>query len=124
MFVGLEDKPGETKTCLIMREVDTKAVLSIMVPNKGREQYVVDRVVALLEEVGCLHGDVVAKSDQESSVRALAEAVGQMKGIKGSGRWIVESSPVGSSQPNGVVERAVQIIEGQLRVIKLALGKR
>ena len=80
--------------------------------------------MAFMEEVGCSHGDVVAKSDQESSIRALVEAVGQMKGIKGSGRWIVEHSPVGSSQSNGIIERAVQSIEGQLRVIKLALEKR
>ena len=124
MFVGPEGAPGETRTCLVMREVDTRVALSMMVPAKGREQYVVDRVVAFLEEVGCLHGDVVAKSDQESSIRALVEAVGQMKGIKGSGRWIVEHSPVGSSQSNGVIERAVQSIEGQLRVIKLALERR
>ena len=37
------------------------------------------------------------------------------------GRWIVEHSPVGSSQSNGVIERAVKSVEGQLRVVKLAL---
>ena len=44
-------------------------------------------------------------------------------GEKGS-RTIVEESPVGSSGSNGVVARAVQSIEGQVRVLKLALESR
>ena len=84
MFVGPEDAAGETKPCLVVRDVDAKVVLSLMVPAKGREQYEVDRVTAFLEEIGCLHGDVVAKSDQESSIGALSEAIGRMKAIEGS----------------------------------------
>jgi hypothetical protein len=39
-------------------------------------------------------------------------------------KTIVEESPVGSKGSNGVAERAVQEIEGQLRVMKLALEDR
>ena len=39
-------------------------------------------------------------------------------------RTIVEESPVGSKGSNGIVERAVQTIEGQIRVMKLALEAR
>jgi hypothetical protein len=69
-----------------------------MVPSKGREKYTADRVSTFLEEVGCLYGDVVAKSDQESSVKSLVEAVEKLKGVTGNGKWIVEHSSVGSSQ--------------------------
>ena len=124
MFVGPEDQPGKCKTCLVIREVETRMSLAIMVPTKGRDAYVADRAVAFLEELGCLSGDVVTKSDQEPSMKALVNQVGMLRASKGTGRWIIEHSPVGESQANGVVERGVQSIEGQLRVIKLALETR
>ena len=92
-----------------------------MVPSKGREQFAVDRAVSFIEEIGFLHQDLIVKSDQESAVRAVVEEVGKARAGLGSGKWIVEHSPVRSSQSNGVVERAVQSVQGQLRVIKLAL---
>ena len=39
-------------------------------------------------------------------------------------RKIVEDSPVGSHASNGIVERAVQIVEGQIRIMKIALEAR
>ena len=35
------------------------------------------------------------------------------------GRTIHESSPVGSSQSNGLIERTIQDVEGQVRTMKL-----
>ena len=99
-------------------------VLSIMVPAKGREQFAVDRAVSFIEEIGFLHQDLIVKSDQESVVRAVVEEVGKARAALGSEKWIVEHSPVRSSQSNGVVERAVQSVQGQLRVMKLAIGYR
>jgi hypothetical protein len=40
---------------------------------------------------------------------------------RGEGRTVVEESPVGSSASNGVVEKAVQELEGQIRVLLLGL---
>ena len=39
----------------------------------------------------------------------------------GESRAIHESSPVGSSQSNGFIERGIQDVEGQVRTLKLAL---
>ena len=39
-------------------------------------------------------------------------------------RTIVEESPVGIHASNGVVDRAVQTVEGQIRVMKIALEAR
>ena len=122
MFVGPNDAPGETRTCLVVREAETRMVMSIMVPAKGREQFAVDRAVSFIEEIGFLHQDLIVKSDQESAVRAVE--VGKARAALGSGKWIVEHSPVRSSQSNGVVERAVQSVQGQLRVMKLAMEYR
>ena len=41
-----------------------------------------------------------------------------------TGRSIHEASPVGSSGSNGVIERGIQGIGGQVRTIKLALESR
>ena len=124
MFIGPKDAPGMTKTCLVIREAETRMTLAIMVPAKGRQTYVIDRVLAFLEEIGHLSGSVIVKSDQEASLKALVEDIGRARGTRSSGRWIVENSPVRSSQSNGVIERAVQSIEGQVRVLKIAVERR
>jgi hypothetical protein len=124
MFLGEADKPHETRACLVAREAVSRVTLATMVPSKGSEQYTVDRIVAFLSEVGCLHGDVICKSDQEPAVRSLVDAVGRCRAISGSGKWIVENSPVGASASNGVIERGIQSVQGQVRIIRLALERR
>ena len=57
------------------------------------------RRLAFLEELGLESADVIAKSDREPAIKAIAHDVGQEKT---HGGWIVEASPVGSSQSNGV----------------------
>jgi hypothetical protein len=39
-------------------------------------------------------------------------------------KWIVENSPVGASASNGVIERGIQSVQGQVRIIRLALERR
>ena len=53
-------------------------------------------------------------------MRDIVIARGDEKGC----RTIVEESPVASHGSNGIVERAVQTVEGQIRVMKLALEGR
>lgn len=124
MFVGPKDEPGQAKPCLVIREAESRMSLAVMVPSKGRSTYVAERAVAFLEEIGCMNGDVIVKSDQEASIKALVEQIGRVRSTRGSGKWIVEHSPVGASQSNGIIERAVQSMQGQLRTLKLALEKR
>jgi hypothetical protein len=52
MFVGDLDKLGEARACLVCREAATRTTMSTMVPQKGREEYTVNSVVAFLSEVG------------------------------------------------------------------------
>jgi hypothetical protein len=61
------------------------------------EVYTVDRVVAFLSEVGCLYGDVIAKSDQEPAIRSLVDSIGRHKVVAGNGKWIVETPLFGAS---------------------------
>ena len=72
----------------------------------------------ILREIGCLQCDVVAKSDQEPAITSIVSEVGRIRAATGGGRNIVESSLVGSSGSNGVVERAIRSVEQQVRVMK------
>ena len=55
---------------------------------------------------------------------SIIEEVGKIRARRGGGRFVVENSPVGSSQSNTVAEKAINSVQGQVRVVKLALEKR
>ena len=55
---------------------------------------------------------------------SVVNEVARLRAAAGGGKFIVEASPVGSSTSNGVVERAIQSVQGQVRVLKLALERR
>jgi hypothetical protein len=69
-------------------------------------------------------GDIVIKTDQEPAIKYLVKDLVAERGSEPGHKTLVEESPVGSSVSNGVVERAVQGVEGQIRVLKLALEER
>ena len=81
-------------------------------------QFVIDKVMDMIDEVGDANQTIIMKTDQELSVKALVQDVVKERE---DGRTVVEESPKESSGSNGVVERAVQSIEGQVRVVLLAL---
>ena len=124
MFLGPRDEPGETIPCFVMREVSTRMTLSAPVPSKSTGTFVASRTMAFLEEIGCKHMDLVVKSDQEPAIQAIVDEVGRRRAAIGAGRFVVEHSPVGASASNGVAERAIQSVQGQVRVLKLALEDR
>ena len=67
------------------------------------------------------HVDVTLKGDQEPALRDLRS---EMARIRKPAATLLEESPVGESQSNGVIERGVQTAEGQIRVLKDALETR
>lgn len=75
-------------------------------------------MLEFIEEVGDGSQQVIVKTDQEPSIVAI---VGDLVREREEGRTVVEESPVGSSGSNGIVERAVQGIEGQVRALLLEL---
>ena len=64
---------------------------------------------------------MIAKSDQQPVIKAIAHDVGQEKT---HGRRLVEACPLGSSQSNGIVEREIQSARGQTRIIEIAVEDR
>ena len=116
-FMGDENDVGNTATILVARERKTRMTMATVVPAKSTGKFVVERVWAFMKEVGIQSLDVIAKSDQEPSIKKLIDEIGRRKAEAG-GRWIPENSPVGSHASNGVVERGIQSVQGQVRVLK------
>ena len=53
-------------------------VMATAVPSKSVGRFVVERVGAFIKELGIDHLDIVAKSDQEPSIKKLVEDVGRV----------------------------------------------
>ena len=122
-FMGDEADAGNTVTMLVARTRSDRMTLATAVPRKSAGDFVVKRVMAFFREIGIEKSDLIFKSDQEPAIMSLVDAVGKQKSLVG-GRWIEEAAPVGSHASNGVVERAIQSVEGQVRVLKSALEAR
>ena len=96
--------------------------MATVVPSKSTGTFVRAGSRVFLEQLGLECLDVNAKSDREPATEATAHEVGQEKT---HGRWIVEASPVGSSQSNGDVEREARSIALRITfTIILARGSR
>ena len=54
------------------------------------------------------------KSDQEPAIMAVIDEVMRLRAAKGAAATAVEHSAVGSSRSNGVVERAIQTVQGMV----------
>jgi len=74
------------------------------------------RVIKNLESCGCQEL-VSMKTDQESAIRSLVEEVKRQR----TSETLVELAKRYDSQSNGIAERSVQSVEGQVRTLKLAL---
>ena len=95
-------------TILVARERHSKMTMSTVVPSKSTGTFIARRVWAYLREIGCKHGDLILKSDQEAAIMAIVGEVNRIRAANGGvGRTIEETSPVGSSSSNGIVERAI-----------------
>ena len=102
-------------TFIVVRERSSKMTMSSVVPMKGAsEGWVVRRVLGLLRELGLGNSEVVFISDQ-------GHAIMDVRGEIMRGRSVVfhpEDPPAASSQSNGLIERAIFSVEGQIRVLK------
>ena len=64
---------------------------------------------------------MIHKSDQEPTIIALVTEVGRVRAAAGGGKYLPELSPVASSQSNVIIERAIQSVGAQVRVLQSAL---
>ena len=120
-FMGTKSDTS-AKSILVAKEYESKSVMASVVPVKGSSQeFPARRIVAFIRELGLEGQDIVLRSDQEPAIQDLLREVGKKRL---PAKTFFENSPVGSSASNGIVERGVQTVQGQIRVLRDALGMR
>ena len=97
---------------LVIRCRNTKLTWSRVVLRKGVDPYSIKVLSDMILFTG--HKRVILKSDGETSIKALKEAVKNSVNFNLG----VEVSPVGDSRANGEIERAIQMEQGQFRAMK------
>ena len=66
-FLGDEDGSRPIPTLMAI-DRRSKMKMCSPVPSKSTGEYIAKRVLAFMKEVGCKHGDMVVKSDQEPAI--------------------------------------------------------
>ena len=64
--------------------------------------------------MGDNEGQIIVKNDQEPSIQFL---INDFVKAREDGQTVLEESPVKSSGSNGIIERGVQGVEGQIRAL-------
>ena len=123
MFMG-EEKSEKTLAMLVAKERTTKAVMCCVAPRKSSGEWLAKRVMACMREFGCELEKVTIKTDNEPALVAVADQVGRLRAAKGGKGMVVEHSPVHSSKSNGIVERAVQSVQGMVRTMRSAVEEK
>ena len=117
-FLGTEGEK-ETVAVQIAKDTRTKMHFAHVVPKKGLvSNHGAQELLKDIERLG--YQEVCLKFDGEPALKAVQEDV-QKRREKPT---LVENSPVGDSQANGVAERAVQAVAQQLRVLRAGLEQR
>ena len=95
--------------------------MSTVVQAKSSAEFAAKRTLAFLREIGCEHVAMTVKSDNMPAMSALVTQIGKLRAANGGQRFSVEMSTAYSSASNGVVERGVQTVQGQDRVLRSAV---
>ena len=107
---------------LIARDSRSRVCAAIPVPRKGAdvEDWNLKESLRFLEFLG--YSNVVLKSDQERAMGALIKKIRTHRGDQT--QTMQENSPVGDSRSNGMIERTIQTVQGQIRTMRSALEAR
>ena len=70
----------QTLIVLVVKDMEAKAVTTLLAPNKGYDEWVVESVSKFMD--GCGYGRSILKSDGEPAMLALKEAVKQSSEVE------------------------------------------
>ena len=120
-FLG-QSEDTETAPVFVLRDHRPRVTFAHVVHGKSTirsvySQYLTKAVVADFNALG--HKKIIFKTDQPAMV-ALQESVKVASDVE----ITMRNSPVGESQSNGVVEKAVRDIEDEVRTLKAAIEDR
>ena len=109
------DEFGFKLVVLAGREKVTGMYFATAVPTKGSiGRFAVDKSIDFMDELGDRNSRVIVKTDQEPAIKTFIK---DLVDAREEGRTISEESPKKSSGSNGRAERAVQTLEGQIRIL-------
>ena len=74
MFLGPKEVAGQTLACMVVRDAETRMTMTAAVPYKTMCTYISERIT------GCLHGDIIVRSDHEPAVMSIIEGVRKIRG--------------------------------------------
>ena len=132
-MTGHSRNNGEhTYPTLVIKERSTGGIWALSGIQKGvQSKHLITRVAKIINALGA--PQVIIKSDQEpatiniqqnirktrwAEIEQIAQGSRDQREQENGGKTILENSPVGESQSNGQVERAIQEIQGQIKTIK------
>ena len=118
-FRDKRNEKEKTRTALVAVDRDSSTIIAHAVPKKGAGGgFIVKQLCRDIKRCGH-RKKVLIRSDGEPSIKDLADKVANMR----AGETLLECSPAGDSRANGRAERAVQTVEKQVRILKLALDE-
>ena len=107
--------PGDIHLdCMFMREGRVRT----FVQRRLTGEWICRRWLAWLRGIGFEFVDIIVKSDNEAALTSLIETWSVMRAMRGGLRIIVENSSVGSLTSNGIIEKAIQSVQGMIRTIR------
>ena len=113
------ESDDDVLTTLAMKEKPLQSIGATVLPDKSASEFAVAAIIGYLDFWG--HQEVMIDYDQKQSIKRIAEFLRERRRPR---RTIVENSPKGSHQSNGVVENAHCHLEGLLRSTRSDLMER
>ena len=115
-------KEHEVMKILVGRDAKSRVCSAIPVPQKGLDptEWSVREGLRFLKFLG--YTSVMLKTDQEAALRVVMDKMRTHRGDQT--QTMYKLSPVGDSKSNGLIERTIQTIEGQVRTTRCALEAR
>jgi hypothetical protein len=116
------DEFGFKWTVLVGKERGSKSWMATTVPVKGASgKFGIDKCLDFIEENGDREGNIIVKTDQEPAIQFLIK---ELIESREEGKTVPEESPVKSSGSNGIVEKGVGDVEGEVRAMFLGFQER
>ena len=109
LFLGREEDSPQTMAVLVAKKRTSQMITSAAAPGKTTGTCFARRVVGFLREIW-------VSSRRYGREERPVEDVARVNGTDG-GRYVVKYSPVGARLSHGMVERAMQSVSGQTRVL-------
>ena len=118
-FSGERDSEEKTSPVLVIRERRHNITWAMLVQRKETEfHWIAKGAAKFIDQLG--HNRVTFRCDTGPAIEALTREIAQAR-QEGS-QTVPERPPVGESQSNGIVERAVRLVGGQARTLEHRTG--